>query len=73
MGKRPVAAQVTILPVDGLQPPLNSAVIIDFNRKSSDHIESPASLFVNSLILPFGSFLKIGKGISRLLLTEVVG
>ncbi len=32
-------------------------VIIDFNRKSSDHIESPSSLFVGELVSPPHRFL----------------
>ncbi len=52
MGKSPVAEQDTILPVAGLQPPLTSIVILDFNRKSSDFIESVSSLFVGVIRTP---------------------
>ena len=38
-------------------PPLNSVIILDFNRKSSEHIGSVSSLFVNSSNKKFPKYL----------------
>jgi len=32
---------------------LNGLVVLDFNRKSPDHVESPSTIFVDTIRIPF--------------------